>query len=61
MALIKSKLVQIINEQNPHLYQRDVERLLKVIFDEITNSLAQKKELNLEASGPSVFRKDGRG
>ncbi len=51
MALIKSKLVEIITAQNPHLYQRDVERLIKTIFDEITNSLAQKKRVELRGFG----------
>ena len=51
MALIKSKLVQIITEQNPHLYQRDVERLIKTIFDEITNSLAESKRVELRGFG----------
>ncbi len=51
MALIKSKLIQIITEQNPHLYQRDVERLIKTIFDEITNSLAESRRVELRGFG----------
>jgi len=34
--MIKSELVQKISEENPHLYQRDVERLVETIFNEIT-------------------------
>ena len=34
--MIKSELVQKISEQNPHLYQRDVEHIVNAILDEIT-------------------------
>ena len=32
-ALIKSELVQIIANRNPHLYQRDVEHIVNAILD----------------------------
>ena len=37
--MIKSELVQKIAEENPHLYQRDVERLVETIFGEIISCL----------------------
>ena len=40
MSLIKSKLIQNITEANPHLFVRDVERIVNTIFSEITQSLA---------------------
>ena len=44
--MIKSELVQKIAEENPHLYQRDVERLVETIFGEITSALSTEEELN---------------
>ena len=35
--MIKSELVQKIAEQNPHLYQRDVEHIVNSILDELSN------------------------
>ena len=39
MSLIKSQLIQNITDQNPHLYIKDVERIVNTIFSEITKSL----------------------
>ena len=39
--MIKSELVQIVAEQNPHLFQRDVENIVNAILDEISNALAE--------------------
>ena len=32
MSLIKSQLIQNITDQNPHLYIKDVERIVNTIF-----------------------------
>jgi integration host factor subunit beta len=32
--MIKSELIQQIAEDNPHLYQRDVERIVSTLFEE---------------------------
>ena len=32
--VIRSELIQIIADENPHLYQRDVERIVNTVFDE---------------------------
>ena len=34
--MIKSELIQKIAEDNPHLYQRDVERFVSTVFEQIT-------------------------
>ena len=39
--MIKSELIQQIAEDNPHLYQRDVERIVSTVFEEITSALAR--------------------
>lgn len=49
--MIKSKLVNIIADKYPHLYQRDVERVVNTIFDEITNALSQGNRVELRGFG----------
>ncbi len=49
--MIKSELVQKITAANPHLYQRDVERIVNVIFDEIIAALAQGNRVELRGFG----------
>jgi len=51
MSLIKSKLIQNITEANPHLFVRDVERIVNTIFNEITQSLAEGKRVELRGFG----------
>ena len=45
MSLIKSQLIQNITDQNPHLYIKDVERIVNTIFSEITKSLSEGNKL----------------
>ena len=49
--MIKSELVQKISEENPHLYQRDVERLVETIFNEITSALSNGRRAELRGFG----------
>ncbi|MCI5077906.1 integration host factor subunit beta [Oricola sp.] len=49
--MIKSELVQIIANRNPHLFQRDVENIVNAVFDEITDSLAQGNRVELRGFG----------
>ena len=49
--MIKSELVQKIAEENPHLYQRDVERLVETIFGEITSALSDGRRAELRGFG----------
>ena len=57
--MIKSRLVQRIAEQNPHLYQRDVEKLLNAILDEIVIALARGDRVEIRGFG--VFSVKCRG
>jgi putative membrane protein len=41
--MIRSELIQKLADENPHLYQRDVERIVNAIFEEITEALAERK------------------
>lgn len=49
--MIKSELITKIAEENPHLFHRDVERIVSTIFDEITEALAQGNRVELRGFG----------
>ncbi len=51
MSLIKSKLIEKLTQQNNHLYTRDLERVVNTIFNEITQSLADGKRVELRGFG----------
>jgi integration host factor subunit beta len=50
-TVIKSELVQKISAANPHLYHRDVERIVNVIFDEIVDALSRGDRVELRGFG----------
>jgi len=49
--MIKSELVQMIADRNPHLYYRDVENIVNAILDEITGALAEGNRVELRGFG----------
>jgi integration host factor subunit beta len=59
--MTKSELIQQLAENNPHLYQRDVERIVTAIFDEIGAALARGDRVELRGFGAfSVKKRDAR-
>jgi len=59
--MIRSELIQKIADENPHLYQRDVEKIVNTIFDEITDAMARGDRVELRGFGAfSVKKRDGR-
>lgn len=59
--MIRSELIQIIADQNPHLFQRDVERIVNKVFDEITTAMANGDRVELRGFGAfSVKKRDAR-
>jgi len=52
--MIKSELIERIAAENPHLYQRDVEKIVNAILDTITTALAQGDRVELRGFG--MFR-----
>ncbi|GJD52461.1 Integration host factor subunit beta [Methylobacterium crusticola] len=59
--MIKSELVLKIAEQNPHLYQRDVENIVNAILDTIADALARGDRVELRGFGAfSVKRREAR-
>ncbi len=49
--MIKSELIQRIADENPHLYQRDVERIVSTLFEEIAAALARGDRVELRGFG----------
>jgi len=59
--MTKSELIQSIAQRNPHLYHRDVERIVTTIFDEIGDALARGDRVELRGFGAfSVKKRDSR-
>jgi integration host factor subunit beta len=59
--MIKSELVQKIAEENPHLFQRDVERIVATVFDEIIEARANGHRVELRGFGAfSVKQREAR-
>ena len=59
--MIRSELIQKIAHENPHLYQRDVERIVNTIFNEITSAMAEGNRVELRGFGAfSVKKRDAR-
>lgn len=49
--MIKSELIQRISQKNPHLYQRDVERIINTVFDKIVEALGDGDRVELRGFG----------
>ncbi|MBL4812918.1 MAG: integration host factor subunit beta [Rhodobacteraceae bacterium] len=59
--MIRSELIQKIADDNPHLYQRDVEKIVNTIFEEITNAMANGNRVELRGFGAfSVKKRESR-
>ena len=57
----KWELVQRLAQLYPHLYQRDVERIVTAIFDEIAAALSRGDRVELRGFGAfSVKRREAR-
>lgn len=57
--MTKSELIQRLAEANPHLYLRDVERIVTTIFDEITDALANGDRVELRGFGAFSVKERG--
>lgn len=59
--MTKSELIQRLAERNPHLFLRDVEKIVETIFDEISVALANGDRVELRGFGAfSVKHRDAR-
>ena len=57
--MTKSELIAYLAEQNPHLYQRDVERVVTTVFDEITSALSRGDRVELRGFGAFSIKHRG--
>ena len=55
--MLKSELIERIAEQNPHLYERDVEAIVNAILDTITSALARGGRVELRDFGMFTVKK----
>lgn len=59
--MIRSELIAKISEENPHLFQRDVEKIVNTIFEEIIEAMARGDRVELRGFGAfSVKKRDAR-
>lgn len=59
--MTKSDLILRLAELYPHLLQRDIERIVGTVFDEITNALARGNRVELRGFGAfSVKQREAR-
>ncbi len=54
--MIRSELIAKLAAENPHLTQRDVERLVAVIFDTVCNALIDGGRVELRGFGAFSVR-----
>jgi integration host factor subunit beta len=57
--MTKSELIQRLAERNPHLYQRDVERIVSTVFDEIAAALSRGDRVELRGFGAFSVKRRG--
>jgi len=57
--MTKSELIARLAEANPHLYHRDVERIVTTVFEEITNALAVGNRVELRGFGAFSVKNRG--
>jgi len=55
--MTKSELIARLAAKNPHLYQRDVERIVATVFDEISKALANGHRVELRGFGAFSVKK----
>lgn len=59
--MTKSDLILHLVERHPHLLQRDIERIVGTVFNEITNALARGDRVELRGFGAfSVKKREAR-
>ena len=49
--MIKSELVQKLADENPNLFYRDIERIVSIVFDEVSDALARGERVELRGFG----------
>ena len=59
--MTRSELLQLLADENPHLFRRDVERIVDTVFQEIIEAMARGDRVELRGFGAfSVKKRDAR-
>ncbi len=59
--MTKSELIQRLADRNPHLFLRDIEKIVDTFFDEVTDALAKGNRVELRGFGAfSVKHREAR-
>lgn len=59
--MTKSELIQKLAERNPHLFLRDIEKIVDTVFNEISDALADGDRVELRGFGAfSIKHRDAR-
>lgn len=54
--MIKSELISLLSDKNPHLTQQDIERVVNVVFEEISDSLSSGERVEIRGFGSFSVR-----
>ena len=54
--MTKSDLIKQLADANPHLYLRDVERIVSTVFEEVTDALVRGERVELRGFGAFSVR-----
>lgn len=61
IKMTKSELIQKLAERNPHLFLRDIEKIVDTVFDEISEALVDGDRVELRGFGAfSIKHRDAR-
>ncbi|MEM7471661.1 MAG: integration host factor subunit beta [Pseudomonadota bacterium] len=55
--MIRSELIQKIADDNPHLFQRDVERIVNTVFEEVIDAISEGNRVELRGFGAFSVKK----
>ena len=58
-SMIKSELIERISSQNPHLFARDIEKIVTAILDEIVEALSRGDRVELRGFGAFSVKRRG--
>lgn len=57
--MIKSELISKLTSENPHLFQRDIERIVNTFFESISEALARGERVELRGFGAFSVKERG--
>jgi integration host factor subunit beta len=59
LAMTRSQLILRLAELNPHLFHRDIERIVATVFDEVSAALARGERVELRGFGAFSVKSRG--